>query len=61
MILEALLDERGHVAQLKVLKSEPLLDGAALEAVRRWRYTPTMLNNEPVPILMTITVRFSLR
>lgn len=61
VILEALLDERGHVAQLKVLKSEPLLDGAALEAVRRWRYTPTMLNNEPVPILMTITVRFSLR
>lgn len=61
VILEALLDERGHVAQVKVLKSEPLLDAAAVEAVRRWRYTPTLLNNVPVPVLMTITVRFSLQ
>jgi protein TonB len=61
VILEALLDERGHVAQVRVLKSEPLLDAAAVEAVGRWRYTPTLLNNVPVPVLMTITVRFSLQ
>jgi protein TonB len=56
-----MLDETGRVAQLKVLRSEPLLDAAALEAVRRWRYTPTLLNNVPVPVLLTVTVRFSLR
>jgi protein TonB len=61
VILEAMLDETGRVAQLKVLRSEPLLDAAALEAVRRWRYTPTLLNNVPVPVLLTVTVRFSLR
>jgi protein TonB len=61
VILEAMLDETGQVAQLKVLRSEPLLDAAALEAVKRWRYTPTLLNNVPVPVLLTVTVRFSLR
>lgn len=61
VIMEAVIDERGHVVRVKVLRSEPLLDEAAVGAVRRWRYTPTLLNNVPVPVLMTITVRFSLR
>lgn len=61
VILEAVLDERGNVDRLRVLRSAPLLDEAALQAVRRWRYTPTLLNGTPVPVLMTITVRFSLR
>ena len=39
---------------------QPLLDDAAVRAVRQWRYTPTELNGVPVPVLMTITVRFSL-
>lgn len=61
VIMEAVIDERGNVVRIKVLRSEPLLDDAAVSAVRRWRYTPTLLNNVPVPVLMTITVRFSLR
>jgi protein TonB len=61
VILEALLDENGNVDRVKVLRSEPLLDDAAVQAVRRWRYTPTLLNGVPVPVLMTVTVRFSLR
>ena len=61
VILEALLDVKGNVQHVKVLRSEPLLDHAAVEAVRRWRYTPTLLNGVPVPVLMTVTVRFSLR
>jgi protein TonB len=44
-----------------VLRSIPLLDGAALEAVRQWRFTPTLLNGQPVPIVMTVTVAFKLR
>lgn len=61
VILEAMLDENGNVQRLKVLRSVPLLDDAAVEAVGRWRYTPTLLNGTPVPVLMTVTVRFSLR
>jgi protein TonB len=61
VILEAVINERGDIERLKVLRSVPLLDAAAIEAVSRWRYTPTTLNNVPVPVLMTITVTFSLR
>lgn len=61
VIMEAMLDERGNVVRVRVLRSEPLLDAAAVSAVERWRYTPTLLNNQPVPVLMTVTVRFSLR
>lgn len=61
VILEAVLDVAGRVEQVHVLRSVPLLDEAAIRAVREWRYTPTELNGVPVPVLMTITVTFSLR
>jgi periplasmic protein TonB len=60
VVIEAILDATGKVESLKVLSSQPLLDNAAVQAVRQWRYTPTELNGVPVPVLMTITVRFSL-
>ena len=60
VVLEAILDPRGRVDHLRVVKSEPLLDGAALDAVRQWRYTPSVLNGQPVAVLMTVTVRFTL-
>ena len=44
VIIEATIDAEGNVAAAKVLRSIPLLDAAALEAVRQWRYTPTLLN-----------------
>ena len=61
VILEALIDERGRVSQVKVTKSVPLLDAAALDAVGSWRYTPTRLNGMAVPVLMTVTVTFALQ
>ncbi len=60
VILECILDATGRVESVKVLGSQPLLDDAAVRAVRQWRYTPTELNGVPVPVLMTIMVRFSL-
>ena len=60
VILEAVLDISGRVQSIKVLRSTPLLDDAAIRAVRQWRYTPTELNGVPVPVLMTITVQFTL-
>ncbi len=61
VILEAVINVRGEVERLRVLRSEPLLDRAAIDAVQRWRYTPTLLNGSPVPVLVTVTVRFALR
>jgi protein TonB len=60
VILEATIDERGFVTGARVLRSVPLLDAAALAALKQWRYTPTLLNGIPVRVLMTVTFRFSL-
>jgi protein TonB len=60
VILEATIDERGIVTDARVLRSVPLLDAAALDALKQWRYTPTLLNGVPVRVLMTVTFRFSL-
>jgi TonB family protein len=61
VILEALIDARGHVTSVHVLRSIPLLDQAAIAAVEQWTYTPTLLNGVPVPIVMTVTVQFALQ
>lgn len=61
VILEAVLDESGAVKDVKVLKSNPMFDRAALEAVAKWRYTPTQLNGIAVPVVMTVTVTFAIR
>lgn len=60
VILEALIDEQGRVANARVLRSIPLLDQAAIDAVRQWEYVPTLLNGAAVPVIMTVTVQFTL-
>lgn len=60
VILEATLDERGAVVDIRVLRSIPLLDAAAIAAVQQWRYTPTLLNGTPTKVIMTVTVRFAI-
>jgi periplasmic protein TonB len=50
----------GRVQDARVLRSIPLLDQAALEAVKQWEFTPTTLNGVPVPVIMTVTVQFTL-
>jgi protein TonB len=61
VILDAVISQEGAVQEVRVLKSQPLFDAAAIEAVRQWRFTPTLLNGQPVPVVMTVTVVFSLR
>jgi TonB family protein len=58
--LEAVVDETGCIADVRVLDGPPLLVSAAVEAVRRWVYSPTIQNGEPVRIQAIITVRFRL-
>jgi TonB family protein len=51
VVVEAIIDVRGRVASLRVLRPVPLLTEAALEAVRQWRYEPAWLNGQPVPVV----------
>jgi TonB family protein len=59
VILEATLDIHGQVSDARVLRSIPLLDQAAVDAVRQWAFTPTYLNGMAVPVIMTVTVHFT--
>ena len=61
VILEATISRTGEVSDVEVLRSVPLLDEAAVAAVRQWRYEPTLVDGEPVSILMTVTMNFQLR
>ena len=60
VIIELTIGEDGAVSNARVLRSIPLLDQAALDAVRQWRYEPTLLNGAPTRVIMTATVNFSL-
>jgi TonB family protein len=60
VIMEAIIGADGHVRDARILRSVPLLDQAALDAVKQWEFTPTMLNGAPVPVIMTVTVQFTL-
>ena len=60
VILETVIGADGHVTSVHVLRSIPLLDQAAMDAVKRWSFTPTLLNGTPVPVAQTVTVRFAL-
>ena len=60
VILEAVIDRSGRVESIQVIRSIPMLDQAAVAAVRQWRYTPALLNGSPVPVIITITVNFKL-
>ncbi len=59
VVIEATIGTDGKVIDATVVRSIPLLDQAALDAVQQWEYTPTLLNGVPVPVLITVTIRFS--
>jgi len=58
VIIEAVIDTAGRICEARILRGVPILDEAALEAVRQWEYTPTLINGVPTPVRMTITVTF---
>jgi protein TonB len=61
VIIETRVEADGTVGEAHILKSIPMLDEAALEAVRQWEFMPTHLNGQPVPVIMTVTVNFTLQ
>ena len=59
VVAEIIVNEAGIVIDARVLKSIPLLDDAALKAVREWQFDPTIVNGKAVPIKMNVTVNFT--
>jgi len=61
VILECTISPQGRVEGVKVLRGIATLDEAAIDAVRQWAYTPTLLGGVPVGVIMTVTLNFVLR
>jgi protein TonB len=61
VLVEMLVNEGGTVEDARVMRSIALLDAAALEAVRQWRFTPSLLDDRPVKVILTASVRFDIR
>jgi TonB family protein len=58
---EIVVNEAGLVSDAKIVRSIPLLDEAALQAVQNWRFEPAMVDGRSVPVRMVVTVNFSTR
>jgi protein TonB len=61
VILEATVDTEGHVESVRVVRSISVLNNAAIEAVKQWRYSPLVLNGIATPFVLTVTLSFSLQ
>ena len=59
--IDAIIDVSGRVVEMKVLSGHPLLATAALAAVQKWLYEPTYLNEQPIPVVLEVTVNFRLQ
>ena len=60
VVLDCTISNEGRVIDVKVLSGHVLLQAAAVDAVRQWLYRPTLLNGVPVPVVMTVTVHFTI-
>ena len=61
VIVEAKADENGDVVDARILRSIPVLDQAAIDAVKQWKYEPLIIDGKPRKVIFTVTVRFSLK
>jgi TonB family protein len=59
--VEALIDDQGNVVNARVIRSMPLLDGAALDAISKWKYAPSDVDGRLVAVVMTVTASFVMR
>lgn len=60
VILEALIDEEGVVSRVEIVEGHPLLRDSAAEAVKQWKYSPTIQNGEPIPIIATVKIVYKI-
>ena len=60
VVLQVVIDEAGGVQNLRTVSGDAVLAGAAIDAVRQWRYQPYLLNGQPVKMPIQITINFTL-
>jgi protein TonB len=60
VIAEARITESGTIDSLRILSGNPLFFQSVMDAVKQWRYEPTLLSGEPIDVITTITVNFRL-
>jgi protein TonB len=60
VILACIVSPQGLVTDVRLVRGIPLLNTAAIDAVKQWMYTPTLKDGVPVPVILTVTVRFDL-
>jgi len=60
VLVQALVGKDGHVKDVKVQKSIPMLDAAAIAAVKQWVFKPALSNNKPVAVWVAVPVKFTL-
>ncbi len=58
VVIDAILDERGNVTEMKIISGLPLFYSAALSALSEWKYEPTYLNDEPISVQLIVTITF---
>ena len=58
VVIDTTIDETGKVTSTKVVSGPAVLRQSALDALRQWRYAPSMLNGQPIPVQMTVTIKF---
>jgi periplasmic protein TonB len=58
--LAATISKSGDISMVKVLKGDPQLTAAAMDAVKQWKYKPYLLNGEPVEVTTQVTINFKL-
>jgi len=60
VVLHAIISQQGTITSLQAISGPDMLKGAALDAVRQWKYKPYLLNGDPTEVDTTITVNFNL-
>lgn len=60
VVIDAVIDVHGNVVEMQVVSGHPLLVPSAVDALRKWKYQPTILNEEPVPVQLMVTIKFRL-
>ena len=58
VVIDAVIDTQGNVVEMQAVSGQPILAMAAMEALRRWKYEPTILGSEPVPVRLLVTITF---
>jgi protein TonB len=60
VVIDAVIDVDGNVVEMQVISGHPLLIPSAMEALRHWKYEPTYLNEQPVPVRLIVTIKFQM-